>query len=418
MLGVAAYALRDASPAIPRPPWAGTGTGPTSDMQMFEYVMTVLPLLPEEIFQELEEAVGRDASPAELQSIVYGARMRGNELADHLIDFTNLDTYTNVQDMAWVLRTMQGLQSIIAMYGNQWEVFHAGVSDTGAPPTLGELLQCLILLDEFKSRIADDADTLENLERYTPVFRLPGGPKSMFNSAYALLWRHQYARAAVVCSFLLSSGNPDRFTIGNSHYWLGHYLAFLCETPDLDAGMTHLVKVHEYPSCLVFVDSSYCEVAEILARRGMTDTALALFSIRIPSVDFRPREMWKAECSFRLASLENDVTNMVRQLERGRAYGMSARLLSMMEGRLQKCASVATMASISEQLDALSSPLHYEVERITQALYGPENGCSIEIRSMLTHAWPDIEEVSEVIVTNRTLSNNVFSHQDRTDVGN
>jgi len=106
----------------------------------------------------------------------------------------------------------------------------------------------------------------------------------------------------------------------------------------------------------VFIACSYSLAAQIYARQGLPDLALALYSVRVPSASWIDLEVWKAEQS----------------------------------------AHIACLVTAVSQVDA---------------------GCADpDLADMLTHDWPLPDEIDPLILTNRALNNNVFEYRTRTDI--
>ena len=121
-------------------------------------------------------------------------------------------------------------------------------------------------------------------------------------------------RAGKLFDFLINEKNPNGFAVGCSYYWRGILLEKLYHNTD-DAFDSYL-QVHAYPSCLVYTDDSYIRAARISRSRKKRDTALALYSIRIPQIDYYKNEMRKIFSSIDIAIECNDITNRVRQVMR------------------------------------------------------------------------------------------------------
>ena len=202
----------------------------------------------------------------------------------------------------------------------------------------------------------------------------------------------------LVYRFLLSPGNPDSFTVGASHYWLGWYYQYRSSPPELDKALAHYTEVHRNHTCLVFIADSYYRVGSIYKDREMYDTALAYFNVRIPYIDYWERERFNALCSFAVAMQTHDITNAVRQIIRAeRATPMARGHLDYNIPTWRQIVSAecgtASVQRISAWLDQQSSPAQYEWESVEKALRGRENAAANQgVRDMLLHAWPSLDD--------------------------
>jgi tetratricopeptide (TPR) repeat protein len=415
----------DEPAAIPAPPWAQDERILTSAVQLLEYVLDVLPCVPADTGAAILDALDRHVGEADLQAILYDERIRGEELDDYLLDgaYTNpavcgLEAPSgNAGDSAWLRlsATASGLQDMIAGFGDQWRVFHHG-ADTNTM-TLGGMLYALSLLNELTDRIAATNDALDHLERYLPVFDCPGAPRALYDAGFRLRWYGQHHRAAKLFTFLLDPRNPDGFARGSSEYWLAVYYWAFAQPRDAERALRHALAVHNHPACLVFIDCAYNLAAEIYARRGQPDLALALFSINVPSASYQSLEYWKAECSLRIACRMNDLTNAVRQLERARKATETPAAIPPLETLVAHKFPGADCAGIAAQLRAAGdTPAAYQFGCLARVMQTLDYRRESELADMLMHDWPGVEEVSPVLITNRLLSNNILPQRRRTDI--
>ena len=327
----------------------------------------------------------------------------------------------NAETNEFVSDYQNQLDEITAQYESQWDILCENADDIAVTIAEGEQKQ--VLFEEFVERIENANDTLNNLSKYEELISNPGIAHLVYAIAYEMVYDKDNERAAKLFQFLINENNPNGFTVGNSHYWLARDLYFFQK--DKETALEHYLLVHSLPSCLVFTDASYCRAAKIYTEMGKTNTALALYSIQIPHIDYWWREMWKAKLSCYLSFQIWDVTNIVRQIERANLAlkqeprGTNSCRPFRWRKRLEKHYKFADLnyATISNDVMNNYSPYNYEIDCIREALNGKEKAKENPLlEDMLLHAWPLREEVDNVILTNRVLSNNVFEQKRRTDI--
>jgi len=285
-----------------------------------------------------------------------------------------------------------------------------------------EMRTAIPLLKQLLDKIENPGDSLQNLKDYDTVLKIPGAPKTVYYKARRMDYDEKpndAVRAANLFAFLTSSNNIDGFVLGAGYYWLGHIQH--CFLDDITNGLKNILQTHNYPACLVFTDASYYEAAKIYKQLGFNKTALALYGIRIPNIDYWYNELWKAECSFYIARDDGNATNAVRQIERAKlalaanpSRGYSPeKWKSLLTNEFSKLDYEAIKKYLSENC----CPDGYETDSIRTALNTETN---IPLRKacedMLLHAWPMVEDIDPVLLTNRFLSNNIFEHKKRTDI--
>lgn len=333
------------------------------------------------------------------------------------------------------------LEKTISKYASQWDVLCADANDIRI--NISDNMNGFELLEELMQRIENTKDPLNGLEKYRPIFNLGGGPAHLvYAKAYELVWNKDENRSAKLFKFLINDNNPNGFTVGNSHYWYARHLYFVKK--DSKNALNHYLQVHKYPSCLVFTDAAYCRAAGIYNEIGKPDIALALYSVQIPHIDHWRREMLKAERSFKIAIEQNDYSNAIYQIERkNRAIAFTGitnqfnslrwerKIKNIIYKKMKNEALVRLnlkqpfiqpskrnarkrYRNIIKHVATFASPDSYEINCIRKALDGPEKGHKHpSLKEMLLHAWPMIEDVDPVILTNRVLSNNIFKHKKR-----
>ena len=130
--------------------------------------------------------------------------------------------------------------------------------------------------------------------------------------------------------------------------------------------------------------------------------------------------MWKAKQSFKIALAQRDVTNAVRQIERANLALIQEpsgtnnyKPYLWRQNLVYSCNfSLSNYVAASNYIINLYPFESYEIDCIREALNGKENGKeNLELVDMLLHAWPLMENVDDIILTNRTLSNNVFEQK-------
>ncbi len=313
------------------------------------------------------------------------------------------------------------LDEITLQYESQWDILCETAENI--PATIEDGEEKHILLEKLLLRINDENDSLNDLKDYELVVSNPGFSYLLYAKAYGMMYNEDDDRAANVFKLLVSTNNLNGFALGNSHYWLGRYFYFIKK--DKAAALKHYLLVHSLPSCLVYTDASYCCAARIYNDIGKPETALALYSVQIPHIDYWWKELEKAERSFYIAFLYDDITNAVRQIERAnRALkqvpaGIDSYKTSRWRLQLENSSVFTNLsyAAISNNVMNNYSPYNYEIDCLRTAFNGNEKVKDDPIlEDMLLHAWPMRSDVDALILTNRVLSNNVFEQKRRTDV--
>ncbi|RLD46725.1 MAG: hypothetical protein DRI94_14520, partial [Bacteroidetes bacterium] len=277
----------------------------------------------------------------------------------------------------------------------------------------------LELLDKLMKRIKDKNDPLDNLDKYESAIYGGGDAHLVYDAAYAMIKKGNVKRSFKLFNFLINEKNPSGFTVGGSYYFRGVILEDFYH--DTDAAFDAYLKVHAYPACLVFTDDSYIRAAKICRFRRHRDTALALYSIRIPQIDYYKNEIRKIFASIDIARESKDLANRVRQVMRAdeiaRAKPKYEKIAENLYQELCATTDTNTIAKISSYL-AKNEPFDsYTMKTIIKALTGPDaatNNPALE--DMLLHDWPLMENVAEMhpeILTNRVLSNNIFKQKRR-----
>ena len=280
----------------------------------------------------------------------------------------------------------------------------------------------LELLDKLMKRIKDKNDPLDNLDKYESAIYGGGDAHLVYDDAYAMIKKGDVKRSFKLFNFLINDKNPSGFTVGGSYYFRGVILERIYH--DLDSAFDAYLQVHAHSACLVFTDDSYIRAAQISRFRGKRDTALALYSIRIPMIDYYKNEFRKIFASIDIARECKDLTNRVRQVMRANEIAHAKPKYEKLADFVYKnlCGRISTnkIAAISANLAKTESFDQYTMKTIIKALTGPDaatNNPALE--DMLLHDWPLMDNVAEMhpeILTNRTLSNNIFEQKRRKDI--
>ena len=354
-----------------------------------------------------------------------------------IVKSLNIDATTNDCVSAY----QSQLDEITLQFGSQWDILTENANEITA--TIADSEQKQKLLEELTQRIENTTDPLNGLDKFKPIFSLGGGPAHLiYAKAYEMVWNKDEDRSAKLFKFLINENNPNGFTVGNSHYWYARHLYYIQK--DRTNALIHYLSVHKFPACLVFTDAAYCRVGRIYNELGKSDIALALYSIQIPHIDHWEREMLKTDRSFDIAIQQEDYSNAIYQIERkNRAIAVmgitNQFYLLRWKGKVEKIIYKKMVdeaviklnlkqyftqptkrnarkkyKNISKHIKTFASSDSYEIDCIRKALDGPEKGKEDPLLTeMLLHAWPMIENVDPVILTNRVLSNNIFKHEER-----
>ncbi len=305
-------------------------------------------------------------------------------------------------------------------YASQWDVLTKNADELAL--SINKAQKAQNLLDELMKRIENKNDSLDNLQKYEPVIYDSISAHLIYDNAYDMLHKGDNKRAGRIFDFLINDKNPNGFAVGSSYYWRGVLLEELYH--NTDAAFDAYLQVHAYPACLVYTDDSYIRAAKISRFHGKRDTALALYSIRIPMIDYYKNEFRKISASIDIARECKDLTNRVRQVMRANELSQCKPKYEKLADSVYKdlCGRTSTnkIAAISADLAKTESFDQYTMKTIIKALIGPDaatNNPALE--DMLLHDWPLMDNVAKMhpeILTNRTLSNNIFKQKRRKDI--
>jgi len=266
-----------------------------------------------------------------------------------------------------------------------------------------------VLFNELMDRTKNKSDMLNGLEKYEPIFSLGGGVAlTLYNVAYDMYYRQHELRAGNLFLFLINKKNINKFTVGNSYHWLGT----ICyeEYKDNEMAFKYFLKVHKYPACLVFTANAYVFAAEILNKMGQADNALALLAVDVPTYKYKNKLMQRHIMSYSICKNKNDITNAVRHLQV--AYLADTNIYNTIKIILQTfpkwCEKYwwETITNCWSETDIMST--------INNGISNPHETPDDDLFfDAVTHKWPAVYEVSRIILTNRTLSNNIFPQERR-----
>ena len=170
------------------------------------------------------------------------------------------------------------IDAITAKYALQWDVLTKNADELAL--SINKEQNAQNLLDELMKRIKDKNDPLDNLQKYEPIIYDSASAHLIYGTAYDMLWNKDNGRSAKLFAFLINDKNPNKFTVGNSHYWLARYLYIFKE--DNTNGLNHYLMVHKYPACLVFTDNAYLTAGKIYRKWNKNDIAFGEHSAIMP----------------------------------------------------------------------------------------------------------------------------------------
>ena len=385
---------------IPLPPWYERPGGPTSRVEIVEYLAAVLPALSEQDRSELDRARERSAGDGEILSLTYAARLRA------AIRGTRPPPATTPT-------TLDEIQRLQAVYGDQWETLTqtpGAVWSTaaGGSNMISEVLTGITLCEELKRRIDNPADPLDDLDRYTPVFTLRGAAWSLYWKAEQIYWKESKARAKKVFELFLSQENNSGFTRGGAHFFLGKlYWKYY---NDSSRAFKHFMKVHTYSSCLVLTAAAYYHAACILKDNGQYDNALALLAVDVPTLDMSSLGPQRHITAAEIELGRRNFTQAARHVQK--AYLIHANCTNVINNILSQYPHVR---DTYWDIAATNPWSAIDVEQAIRAgLSNPHSTPDDDLfLEALAHAWPKPEDIPAAIATNRVLNNNVFPYRKR-----
>ena len=297
----------------------------------------------------------------------------------------------------------------VAELESQWNSLCSEADDFAL--TIQSNENAYVLFSELMNRINDKKDYLylNNLEKYKPIFELGGGePLTIYNAAYKMYRSNNKLRSKPLFEFLINSNNVNKFTIGNSYYFLGRIYDRVIK--DKNLAFNNYMMTHKFSACLVFTANSYILAADILADMSEIDNALALLAVDVPTFDYKNVKVSRHLTSTYLCLAKNDITNAMRHLQI--VYFTDTNksekvweILTKFPPGSKGLWNVVLTNQWSEK---------YVIETINKGISSPYITPNDDLFfDASTHNWPQIEDVSEIIFTNRTLSNNIFPQKRR-----
>ena len=295
----------------------------------------------------------------------------------------------------------------IAQLESQWNLLCSEADDFAL--TIQSNENAYVLFNELMDRINDKKDPLNNLERYKSIFSLGGETTlTIYNAAYNMYRKSNKMHSKPIFEFLINSNNVNKFTVGNSYYFLGRI--YDCVIKNKDRAFKNYMMTHKFSACLVFTANSYFLAADILADMDETDNALALLAVDVPTFAYKSKKCLRHLKSTYLCMSKNDITNAMRHLQvvyftdTNKNDEVWKILTHFPKGSKGLWNTVLTN-QWSEK---------FELETIGRGISSPYFTPADDLFfDALAHDWPKIEDVSDVIRNNRTLSNNIFPQKRR-----
>jgi len=392
----AAAACAAYTATLPPPPWQSQSRGPTSSFEITSYVASVAPLLDASTRRAIATLLASNQPPVQALTLIQAARWRS------AVSAATAPWHLAPDDAAGAGAHLAHNLDALGAH------LDLTTTATNAPLSLSETLDAMRLLDDLKHRAADPADPLTDLSRYTLLYRLRGAPMTVFWWAQTCYRRQQFDRAERLLHFLIADGNPDGFSKGNAHHFLGHLLFF--DREQLDEAFVHFLSVQKYPACLVFSAYAYVHAAAILRKMNMPIHALALLAVDVPCLEFEQVAFTRHWRSAVLRIQCRDYTNAVRHLQSALVLQNSRSnevfgLYRMIPDASHIWDAVATQRwSLADANAAIEAAL-------TNRWDTPDDQLFLDA---LLHDWPAQEDIPLHIATNRVLNNNIFPRRVRT----
>jgi len=397
LLGILVTSVAARSDVLPAPPWAAQQRGPTSAYEITAYLAGTLPYLDNDLCERIADMLDRGESPARALALVQAARWQAR-IASATVPWEL--TAQNSGDADAQLR-----QNLSAL-GNQLDTLAAPNATSLPPLSVSATLSAMRLLDELKQRVANTNDPLRDLGLYVTLLRLRGAPLTIFWWARNMI-SLQNNRAYHLLEFLSSAMNPDGFSRGNAIYFLGHLQYFVLHNPM--AAFTNLLRVQQFPACLVFTAHSYLHAASVLTDMNMPVHALALLAVDVPCIDFYQLAYTRHVRSAWLRSRLHDYTNAVRHLQT--AARMQPHNADAIAGHLAAVPCGTSIWAAVATCSWSSIDVQATIEwAVTNRCDTPDDRIFLDA---LMHDWPAQEAMPPAIATNRVLNNNIFPRVSR-----
>lgn len=381
--------------APPPPPWHVEMRGPTSAYEVTTYITDILPFLDAESRADIADILENAPSPVYALPRIDAARWRAT-----IIPYAEPWDMSSRDDHA----AAEHLRSTRAALGDQLDVFAADHAHS-PPLTVAETIEALARLDELKTRVQSPHYGAFCLEYYTILYRLKGAPMTVFWWLQHMYWYEDKARTEPFLYFLIDPRNPDEFSVGAAHFFLG--LLYEQVHQEYERAVTYYLRAVPYKTCLTFIGYAYYKAANLLYALGQNANALALLAVDVPSTDMRHLRGLKHMKSAHIYLHDYNFTNGVRHLHAALRVNVS---LSNNVNALVRAFPYAITTSLwhttrthfwrTDDRDAAI------IAGLTNAIPTPDDDAFLMALSL---DWPPPEDLPTAIVTNRVLNNVVFS---------
>lgn len=246
-------------------------------------------------------------------------------------------------------------------------------------------------------------DPLNTLEKYSLIYRLRGAPMTVFWWAQHMYWRENKARTEPLLHFLLDVRNPDDFSVGAAHFFLG--LLYENVHKNYETAFSHYMRSVAHKTCLVFIGYAYYNAAHILTKISYYRNALALLAVDVPSIDQIQLSAQKHILAANILFNNEDPTNAVMHLhtalliDNAQSNSISALTQSFY-------VNSALWNTCTNQKWSTKMRDSYIITGITNVYTTPDDTAYLDALSL---DWPSYDALPKEITTNRTLNNVVFA---------
>ena len=289
---------------------------------------------------------------------------------------------------------------------SQWDILCDEANKI--PASISENKASYVLLDELLNRVKNKRDTLDNLGKYKQIFNIGGSAAlTIYITAYDMYYQKNDFRAVNLFLFLINDKNVNKFTVGNSYYWLA--VIFNDDLKNEEMAFKYYMMVHKYPACLVFTANSYIKAADILVNMFQIENPLALLAVDVPTYNYENVKCLRHLISANLCFNKRDYTNAVRHLQV--VFFTNTNEMQRVQRSLKRCPN---SKALWNTLLTNRWNENFMIKTIQNGISSPEETPDDDLFfDAITHDWPQIEKVSDTIFTNRTLSNNIFPQKRR-----
>jgi hypothetical protein len=165
------------------------------------------------------------------------------------------------------------------------------------------------------------------------------------------------------------------------------------------------LRVQQYPACLVYTAGAYIHAADILNGMGQPENALALLAVDVPNIDWPERYSHRHLISADILINEQRFDQALQQLAAaGQFRPESEDEIVEMLVRIPSYCVDRYAEEQSVQWDNADNDAAI-VAGLTNSMSTPDDAMYYDA---ITHEWPPLESVADMIATNRALNNNVF----------